>query len=101
MLAEEADELSAGIRAVGIGVGLFRGTTRPAMSPLVDIPVLGEATPRAVLIGRAGEGLPARHLPAARHRGRRGAVAKVRQARRQDVVYQVRSIGMGDGRIQV
>src|ERR1035438_6686293 len=76
VLVEEADELGAGVRPVGVGVGAVRDTAGPGMAALVDGPVLGQGRARGVLVAGAGVGMPAGYLPRG-HRGRRGARAAV------------------------
>ena len=71
------------------------------MSALVDSPAFGHGCPGGVLVAGAGVGMPAGNLPAAGHRGGRGARPTVREARRQDVVDEARGVGRGHGRILV
>src|SRR2546423_1800521 len=63
VLAEEAHELGAGVRAGGVGVGAVRGTTGPGMPAVVDGPALGQGRACGVLVAGAGVGMPAGHLP--------------------------------------
>src|SRR5580700_8418695 len=84
VLVEEADELGAGVRPVGVGVGPVRGATGPGMSALVDGPALGQGRACRVLVAGAGVGMPAGYLPAG-HRSGQGTRAPVRACRRQDV----------------
>ena len=101
MLVEEADELGARIRPAGVGVGPVRDAAGPAMSALVDSPAFGHGGPGGVLVAGAGVGMPAGNLPAAGHRGGRGARPAVGAARRQDVLDEARGVGGGHGRILV
>src|ERR1039458_10723774 len=101
MLVEEADELGAGVRPAGIGVGPVRDTSGPAMPALVDGPALGESLPAGAAIRGAGVGMPAGHLAAVGLRGGRRGWATVRALRRQDVVDEGRGGGVGPGGIPV
>src|SRR5580704_6432744 len=81
VLIEEADELGAGVRPLGVGVGAVRDTTGPGMPALVDGPALGQDRARGVLVTGAGVGMPAGHLSSG-HRDRRGARPAVWASRR-------------------
>jgi hypothetical protein len=100
VLVEEAGELGAGVRPVGVGVGAVRDATGPGMAALVDGPALGQGRAHGVLVAGPGVGMPAGHVPSG-HRSRQGARPAARAGRRQGVVDEARGVGVGHGRIPV
>src|SRR5215470_1064386 len=50
VLAEEADDLGAGVGPVGVGVGAVRDAAGPGMPGSVDDPALGEGCAGGILV---------------------------------------------------